>query len=153
MHDRAAALRFVSSPRALPGKSASNSGMRILSLSAAVAAFGGILFLAGCSACSTQPQSPQQVRQATANATSEIKNDAKAVAEGVRDGLQRPSADQPLDLNTATEGQLKSLPGINDETAARIVANRPYRSTHDLVDRRLITTGEYDQIAPRITVK
>jgi len=119
----------------------------------ATLALGSGFLLAGLSACSSQPQNPEQVRQQTANATSEIKNDAKAVAEGVRDGLRRPSTDEPLDLNSATEGQLKSLPGIGGDTAARIVANRPYRSTHDLVDRRLMTTSEYDQIASRITVK
>jgi DNA uptake protein ComE-like DNA-binding protein len=119
----------------------------------ATLALGGSLLLAGCSACTTRPPNPERVRQQTANATSEIKNDAKAVAEGVRDGLRRPSTDKPLDLNTATEEQLKSLPGISSETAARIVANRPYRSTHDLIDRRLVTSSQYDQIASRITVK
>lgn len=122
-------------------------------LAAAAVAFMGILFLAGCSACTTQPQSPEQVRQATANATSEIKNDTKAVAEGVRDGLRSPSPDKPLDLNTASKSQLTSLPGITDETAARIVANRPYHSAHDLIDRRLVTSAEYNQIASRVTVK
>jgi hypothetical protein len=135
-------------------ESASYSDMRMYLVPAVAAALCGIIFLAGCSACTTtQPQNPEQVRQATANATSEIKNDAKAVAEGVRDGLRRPSSDEPLDLNTATEGQLKSLPGISDETAARIVANRPYRSTHDLIDRRLVSSAEYSQIASRITAK
>jgi len=119
----------------------------------ATLALGGGLLLAGFSACSSQPQNPEQVRQQTANATSEIKNDAKAVAEGVRDGLRSTSTDEPLDLNTANEGQLKSLPAIGGDTAARIVANRPYRSTRDLVDRRLVTSSEYAQIAPHITVK
>jgi DNA uptake protein ComE-like DNA-binding protein len=112
-----------------------------------------VALLAGCSACSTQPSNPEQVRQATANATAELKNDTKAVAEGIRDGLKRPSSDHPIDLNTATESQLKTLPGVSDETAARIVANRPYRSAHDLIDRRLMTPAQYNQIADRITVK
>lgn len=116
-------------------------------------AFSGVLLLAGCSACTTQPQNPEQVRQATANATSEIKNDTKAVAEGVRDGLRSPSADQPINLNTATRSQLASLPGISDETAARIVANRPYKTAHDLIDRRLVTADEYKQIADRVAVR
>jgi DNA uptake protein ComE-like DNA-binding protein len=127
--------------------------MRVSSALLALIAIPGLLLLAGCSACSTQPSNPEQVRQATANATSEVKNDAKAVAEGVRDGLTRPSADHPIDLNTATQSQLTSLPGISDETAARIVANRPYRSAHDLIDRRLVTPDEYKQIADRITAK
>ena len=111
-----------------------------------------LLLLAGCSACSTQPSNPEQVRQATANATSEIKNDTKAVAEGIRDGLSRPSPEHPINLNNATESQLTSLPGISNETAARIVANRPYHTPHDLIDRRLVTPDEYKQIADRITV-
>lgn len=135
-----------------PSQSASYSRMTRCYLFGAAFALGGNLLLAGCSACSTQPQSPEQVRRQTANATSEIKNDAKAVAEGVRDGLRRPSTES-LDLNSATAEQLTSLPGINGQTADRIVANRPYRSTHDLVDRRLVTSSQYDQIASHITVK
>ena len=114
--------------------------MRILSALTATIAIPFLLLLAGCSACSTQPSNPEQVRQATANATSELKNDTKAVAEGIRDGLKRPSSDHPIDLNTATQSQLTTLPGITDETAKRIVANRPYHSAHDLIDRRLVTS-------------
>ncbi len=127
--------------------------MRVSFALLASVAIACLLLLAGCSACSTQPSNPEQVRQATANATSEVKNDAKAVAEGVRDGLRRPSPDNPIDLNRATQSQLTSLPGISDETAARIVANRPYRNAHDLIDRRLVTPTEYNQIADRITAK
>ncbi|MFZ0706644.1 MAG: helix-hairpin-helix domain-containing protein [Candidatus Korobacteraceae bacterium] len=116
-------------------------------------AIPALLMIAGCSACSTQPSNPEQVRQATANATSELKNDTKAVAEGIRDGLQRPSPEHPINLNTATQSQLTTLPGVSDETAARIVANRPYHSAHDLIDRRLVTPDEYKQIADRITAK
>jgi Helix-hairpin-helix motif len=132
---------------------ASYSRMRVSSALFASIAIACLLLIAGCSACSTQPSNPEQVRQATANATSELKNDTKAVAEGVRDGLTRPSPDHPINLNTATQSQLTTLPGISDETAARIVANRPYRSAHDLIDRRLVTPDEYKQIADRITAK
>lgn len=132
---------------------ASYSRMRALSALTATIAIPFLLLLAGCSACSTRPSDPEQVRQATANATSELKNDTKALAEGIRDGLKRPSADHPIDLNTATQSQLETLPGISDDTAARIVANRPYHSAHDLIDRRLVTPAEYKQISDRITTK
>lgn len=127
--------------------------MRIFSVLLALVLAPFLLLLAGCSACSTQPSNPERVRQATANATSELKNDTKAVAEGIRDGLKRPSSDHPINLNTATQSQLTTLPGISDETAARIVANRPYRSEHELIDRRLVTPTEYNQIADKITAK
>jgi DNA uptake protein ComE-like DNA-binding protein len=127
--------------------------MRVPSVLLVLIAVPFLLLLAGCSACSTQPSNPERVRQATANATSELKNDTKAVAQGIRDGLKRPSSDHPIDLNTATQSQLRTLPGISNETAARIVANRPYRSAHDLIDRRLVSSDEYKQIADRVTVK
>jgi competence protein ComEA len=109
------------------------------------------LLLDACNGCSSS--NPQQVRDATANATATIKNDAKAMAEGVRDGLRRPSSESPLDLNTATKAQLSSLPGVTEPTADRIIAERPYRTPHDLIDRHLLTPIEYNRIADRITVK
>jgi len=115
--------------------------------------FSTLVFFTGCTSCSNQPSNPEQVRQSTANATAEIKNDVKAAAEGVRDGLRRPTPDQPLDLNTASKSQLTTLPGISDETADRIMANRPYRNTHELIDRKLVSPTEYGQIASQITVR
>ena len=38
----------------------------------------------------------------------------------------------PLDLNTATEAELESVPGIGTATAKKIVGSRPYSSVADL---------------------
>ena len=103
--------------------------------------------------CSSQSPSPDQVREKTAEATSELKENAKAVAQGVRDGLARPSADHPLDLNSASKTQLLSLPGITDDAADRIIAARPYSNTHELLDKRIISREEFNKIADSITVK
>ena len=65
------------------------------------------LALAGCS--TTQKQTPDDLREKTAEATAQLKENAKAVAEGVREGWGR---DKPLDLNKATKDQLTALPGI-----------------------------------------
>lgn len=111
-----------------------------------------VLLLDGCSACYSKPSNPEQVREATANATAEIKSDAKAVAQGVRDGLSRPATDKPLDLNSASKSELRSLPGMTDAAAQRIVDHRPYETTHDLIAKRVISREEYDKIADRITV-
>ncbi len=103
--------------------------------------------------CSSQSPSPDQVREKTAEATSELKENAKAVAQGVREGLARPSADHPLDLNSASKTQLLSLPGITDDAADRIIAARPYSNTQDLLDKRIISREEFNKIADGITVK
>ena len=104
-------------------------------------------------ACNTKPQSPEQVRATTAQATAELKDNAKAVAQGVRDGLTRSSSDKPLDLNSASKSQLLTLSGLSDAAADRIIAGRPYANEHDLLARHIISRDEYNKIADSITVK
>ena len=111
------------------------------------------IYFTGCNACATKPQSPEQVRRQTAAATAELKDNAKAVAEGIRDGLTRPSPDKPVDLNSASKTQLMSLPGMDDSSADRIIAGRPYSSEHELLERKILSREEYDKIADSITVK
>lgn len=104
-----------------------------------------LAFLAGC----TTPQNPDQIRERTANATATVKADTKAIAEGIKDGLGKNT----VDLNSATKADLMKLPGITDARAERIMASRPYNEPSDLVSKKVLTHGEYDQIASRVTVK
>jgi DNA uptake protein ComE-like DNA-binding protein len=108
-----------------------------------------ILLLARLAGC-TQHQNSQDLKEKTAQATAEVKRDAKAVAEGIREGWSR---DKPLDLNTATKEQLLSLPGVTSAQADRMIAGRPYNEPGDLVTRRIIPKAEYDKISDRITAK
>ena len=107
----------------------------------------------GFTGCNSQPSSPDQVRAKTAQATAELKQDAQAVAQGVREGLTRPTPDKPLDLNKASKAQLMGLPGMDDAAADRVIAGRPYSSEHQLLERRILSREEYNKIADSITVK
>jgi len=113
---------------------------------ALVVSFSGVM--SGCYSCSVQ-QNPEKLREKTADTTAALKQDAKAVAQGVREGLTR---DHGVDINTATPEQLAKLPGVNDETARRIVANRPYSSPQDLLRKHVLSRRQYDQLASRIKV-
>jgi competence protein ComEA len=106
----------------------------------------------GFTACNSQPSNPDQVREKTAQATADLKDNAKAVAQGVREGLSRPSPDKPLNLNTASKAQLTSLPGMDDAAADRVIAGRPYSSEHELLERRIVSREEYNKIADSVTV-
>jgi competence protein ComEA len=55
-----------------------------------------------------------------------------------------------LDINTATESQLKALPGVGDVYAKRIISNRPYSSKDQLVRKGVLPQGVYDKIKSRI---
>jgi len=109
-------------------------------------AFLLILPFAAC----TQPQSPDQIRERTANATAAVKSDTKAVADGIKEGLGKSTS---VNINSATKDELMKLPGITDARADRIIAARPFDTTDELVSKKVLTRGEYDQIANRITAK
>ena len=108
-----------------------------------------ILLLAALAGC-TQRQNSQDLKEKTAQATAEVKRDAKAVAAGIREGWSR---DKPLDLNTATKEQLLSLPGVTAAEADRVIAGRPYKEPGEVVTRRIMPKTEYDKIADRVTAK
>lgn len=105
------------------------------------------LLLALFPACSNQ--SPDQLREKTAEETSAIKRDTKAVAEGVKQGL---SGKRSVDLNKASKDDLASLPGLDAHKAERIIAERPFASTHQLVTRHILSEDEYSQIQDRVLV-
>jgi competence protein ComEA len=111
--------------------------------------FTAIILLLVLTGCTTQ-QSPQDVKEKTAQATAELKTNAKAVAEGIREGWNR---DKPLDLNSATKNQLTNLPGVSAITADKIIAGRPYDRADELVTRHIMPKSLFDKIADQVTAK
>ena len=108
-----------------------------------------VALLVGISACtSNRSDNPDEIRRRTAEATETLRQDTKAVVEGVKEGMSHDN--KPIDINKASRADLLTLPGLTEREADRIIADRPFDTTHDLVKRRVISDSEYGKIEDRI---
>lgn len=55
-----------------------------------------------------------------------------------------------VDINTATEGQLRAISGVGSVYAQRIIAGRPYSTKNQLVSKGVLPQGVYDKIKGQI---
>ena len=106
-----------------------------------------VLLAVSFSACNSSQNNPDEIRQRTAEATETVRRDAKAMAEGVKEGM---SSDKAININNASREDLLNLPGMTERDADRIIAERPFKNAHELVARHVISESEYDRISDRI---
>jgi DNA uptake protein ComE-like DNA-binding protein len=102
-----------------------------------------VLVSTGCSV----KDNPDEIRQRTAEATQTIKHDAKAIAEGVKEGI---AGDKTININKSSREDLLTLPGLTERQADRIIAGRPFNAAHDLVTRHVLSESEYSKIRDRV---
>jgi DNA uptake protein ComE-like DNA-binding protein len=119
----------------------------------------------GFVACSNDPAT---TRKQAANATEQLKQDTReaagnikkgaevaktdltAAAEGVKEGLNDKNSSQ-VNVNTASKADLMGLPGISEAQANAIIADRPYRSAHQIVTKGAVSEDQYQKIASHLT--
>jgi DNA uptake protein ComE-like DNA-binding protein len=66
--------------------------------------------------------------------------------------VDAPKADL-MDINSASEKDLASLPGIGEVRAKAIVKGRPYKGKNELADKKIIPQKVYDEIKDKIIAK
>jgi len=69
---------------------------------------------------------------------------------------QKAPAEKPaklVDINSASRAELKTLPGIGDAEADRIIKGRPYLSKAELVTRNVMPEGVYVSLKKQIIAK
>ena len=59
----------------------------------------------------------------------------------------------PVDINSASAAELKAVKGIGEADAKKIVENRPYKSTDELVQKKVMPKATYDKIKDQIVAK
>jgi hypothetical protein len=65
-------------------------------------------------------------------------------------GAPPPAASRLVDINSASKAELKTLPGVDDATADRIVAARPYPSKAKLAADQVISFPLFLTLKDRI---
>src|SRR3569833_3812532 len=108
------------------------------------------LVVVAITGCTAHDRSPDAIREQTAHATSTAVRDAKAVTQGIVQGIRQQKT---ININKASAKDLSSLDGIDDATANRIVEHRPYADSYELVKKHLISNSEYKRIAGKIEAR
>lgn len=67
------------------------------------------------------------------------------------DGIGRSEQSSLININSATEQELDTLPGIGPVTAQKMISNRPYGAIEDLTSKKVVTSKVFEKIKDKIT--
>src|SRR4051812_7482627 len=65
----------------------------------------------------------------------------------------KAASTEKVDLNSASEADLKALPGIGDAYASKIIAGRPYANKRQLVSKNIVPESTYKKFSDQVIAK
>jgi DNA uptake protein ComE-like DNA-binding protein len=68
-------------------------------------------------------------------------------------GYTQTNPSGKVNLNTATKEDLMTLPGVDENTAQKIIDNRPYSNPKDLVKKGVVSKSEFKHIKKQVSAK
>lgn len=77
---------------------------------------------------------------------------AKSDSSDAKGGAGKPMKSK-LDINSASEDDLKQLPGIGEALSKKIVENRPYKRKDELVSKKVLPRATYEKIKDQVIAK
>ena len=78
-----------------------------------------------------------------------LAGEAAASSMALAQGEAQPG---PVDLNSASPKELRTLPGIGQAYSKKIIENRPYKSVEELQTRKVLPLGTYTKIRDKVVV-
>jgi competence protein ComEA len=94
-----------------------------------------------------KPEVAKDMKKADAAKPEAPKADAKKA------GAADAKKSEPMDINSATEKELATLPGIGEARAKAIVKGRPYKGKDELAEKKIVPQKVYDDIKDKIIAR
>lgn len=73
-------------------------------------------------------------------------------SDGAGQSLMGTTSQSLININAASPAELDTLSGVGPATAEKIIANRPYEKTEDLVSKKAVGQSVYEKIKDKISV-
>jgi len=96
---------------------------------------------------------PRKVESKNAKAMKAAKAKTTAAKVKARTKAKAEADAKAIDINSATKDQLKTLPGITDAYADKIIAGRPYLSKAFLVTKNVLPNDLFQTLRKQIVAR
>jgi DNA uptake protein ComE-like DNA-binding protein len=112
-----------------------------------------LLALAPMARAQEETEPPRKTQPKSTKTAKDAKAKAVAAKTKARAKVKAEAEAKAIDINSATKDQLKTLPGITDAYADKIIAGRPYLSKAFLVTKNVLPNDLFQTLRKQIVAR